>query len=266
MKPGIHPDYHLVVFRDAATGNRIMTRSTATSGRTVEWSDGNTYPLLVVDVTNESPPAWPAPDHRPDTAGRAERFERRHGTRSRRARWRAEVPDLVEVRVDGVVHRVPRRLCAGAATGRRGRGRPALDEPMNFDRSTRVTPQQRACERPFTVFVCTGCATEPVRSVLAQLRAAVRRCPHGVLVTTGCVRGPFTCAAGHGGRGAMVVLQPCARDRAPRGPAIFVGPIDSDSDPGALRSWVERGEWDVSKLPERLRAQHGWVSRSVRVN
>ena len=41
----------------------------------------------------------------------------RSRTRSRRARWRAEVPDLVEVRVDGVVHRVPRRLVRALRQG-----------------------------------------------------------------------------------------------------------------------------------------------------
>lgn len=50
MKKDIHPDYHPVVFQDASTGTKFITRSTATSDRTIEWEDGNTYPLLVVDV------------------------------------------------------------------------------------------------------------------------------------------------------------------------------------------------------------------------
>ena len=37
MKQGIHPDYHPVVFQDQATGKAFLTRSTATSTRTVEW-------------------------------------------------------------------------------------------------------------------------------------------------------------------------------------------------------------------------------------
>ena len=59
MKKDIHPDYHAVVFKDASTGHQFLTRSTATSDRTVEWEDGKEYPLIVVDVTSESHPFCP---------------------------------------------------------------------------------------------------------------------------------------------------------------------------------------------------------------
>ncbi|MFI1912078.1 type B 50S ribosomal protein L31 [Nocardia sp. NPDC020380] len=83
MKPGIHPDYHPVVFEDVGTGKRFLTRSTAVSLRTVEWTDGNTYPLLVVDVTSDSHPFWTGSQRVLDTAGRVEKFERRYGKRVR---------------------------------------------------------------------------------------------------------------------------------------------------------------------------------------
>ena len=51
MKKDIHPDYHPVVFRDAGTGHSFLTKSTASSDRTVEWEDGNEYPLIVVDLS-----------------------------------------------------------------------------------------------------------------------------------------------------------------------------------------------------------------------
>ena len=79
MKPGIHPDYHPVVFRDASTGKEFLTRSTATSEKTVEWSDGNTYPLVVADVTSDSHPFWTGANRVVDTAGRVEKFRRRYG-------------------------------------------------------------------------------------------------------------------------------------------------------------------------------------------
>lgn len=41
----------------------------------------------------------------------------RSNTRHRRAQWKADVPDLVPVRVDGEVHRVPRRLVAAVHAG-----------------------------------------------------------------------------------------------------------------------------------------------------
>jgi Ribosomal protein L31 len=36
MKPGIHPDYHPVVFQDADTGAAFLIRSTITSSRTID--------------------------------------------------------------------------------------------------------------------------------------------------------------------------------------------------------------------------------------
>ncbi|MBJ8344091.1 type B 50S ribosomal protein L31 [Antrihabitans sp. YC2-6] len=85
MKPDIHPDYHPVVFQDSGTGFRFLTRSTSVSDRVVEWTDGNTYPLIVVDVTSDSHPFWTGAHRVLDNAGRVERFERRYGRRSRKA-------------------------------------------------------------------------------------------------------------------------------------------------------------------------------------
>ncbi|NLE82878.1 MAG: type B 50S ribosomal protein L31 [Rhodococcus sp.] len=83
MKNGIHPDYHPVVFQDATTGSVFLTRSTLTSDRTVEWPDGNTYPLVVVDVTSESHPFWTGTARVLDAQGRVEKFERKYGKRQR---------------------------------------------------------------------------------------------------------------------------------------------------------------------------------------
>lgn len=85
MKNGIHPDYHPVVFEDSSTGKRFLTRSTATSARTVEWTDGSSYPLIVVDVTSDSHPFWTGANRVLDTQGRVEKFERKYGRRGRRA-------------------------------------------------------------------------------------------------------------------------------------------------------------------------------------
>src|SRR4051794_39460147 len=52
------PDYHPVVFRDATTGHQFLARSTATSTNTVEWTDGNTYPLIVVEISAYPHPWW----------------------------------------------------------------------------------------------------------------------------------------------------------------------------------------------------------------
>ncbi|MFE2279720.1 type B 50S ribosomal protein L31 [Streptomyces sp. NPDC059454] len=79
MKPGIHPEYRPVVFRDRAAGFAFLTRSTATGDRTVEWEDGNTYPVIDVEISSASHPFYTGTQRVLDTAGRVERFERRYG-------------------------------------------------------------------------------------------------------------------------------------------------------------------------------------------
>ncbi|MBF6046490.1 type B 50S ribosomal protein L31 [Streptomyces sp. NRRL B-1677] len=79
MKPGIHPPYGPVVFRDRAAGFAFLTRSTATSEKTVEWEDGRTYPVIDVEISSASHPFYTGTARVLDTAGRVERFERRYG-------------------------------------------------------------------------------------------------------------------------------------------------------------------------------------------
>ncbi|RPF20571.1 type B 50S ribosomal protein L31 [Myceligenerans xiligouense] len=90
MKQGIHPEYGQVVFRDRSAGFAFLTRSTlagraeAGPGRpdaTIEWEDGNTYPVVDVDVSSASHPFWTGSSRVVDTAGRVERFRQRYGAR-----------------------------------------------------------------------------------------------------------------------------------------------------------------------------------------
>ena len=81
MKSGIHPEYGPVVFQDRNTGKQFLTRSTATSEHTVEWEDGQHYPLLVVDITADSHPFWTGQQRVLDSEGRVEKFRRRYGDR-----------------------------------------------------------------------------------------------------------------------------------------------------------------------------------------
>jgi large subunit ribosomal protein L31 len=80
MKSGIHPDYHPVVFQDATTGKTFLTRSTLTSTRTIDL-EGQTYPLVIVDVTSDSHPFWTGNQRIMDTAGQVEKFRKRYGSR-----------------------------------------------------------------------------------------------------------------------------------------------------------------------------------------
>ncbi|MEV0239568.1 type B 50S ribosomal protein L31 [Streptomyces sp. NPDC050674] len=82
MRQGIHPQYGPVVFRDRAANYAFLTRSTlsATAGeKTIEWEDGNTYPVVDVEISDVSHPFYTGTARVLDTAGRVERFERRYG-------------------------------------------------------------------------------------------------------------------------------------------------------------------------------------------
>ena len=51
MKKGIHPEYRPVVFQDTAANFSFLSRSTAKTADTVVWSDGQTYPLIKLDIS-----------------------------------------------------------------------------------------------------------------------------------------------------------------------------------------------------------------------
>ena len=56
MKDGIHPDYRYVVFQDASANFSFLTRSTMKSDKTIQWEDGNEYPLIKLDISERISP------------------------------------------------------------------------------------------------------------------------------------------------------------------------------------------------------------------
>ena len=80
MKPDIHPDYRPVVFQDTSSGLTFLSRSTISTRETVEWEDGNTYPLAKVDISSESHPFYTGKQILVDSGGRVERFRRRYAS------------------------------------------------------------------------------------------------------------------------------------------------------------------------------------------
>ncbi len=81
MKTDIHPNYRYVVFQDPGAEFSFLTRSTIKTEDTIEWEDGNTYPLAKVEISSASHPFFTGQMRIVDTAGRVERFERRFGRR-----------------------------------------------------------------------------------------------------------------------------------------------------------------------------------------
>jgi len=78
MKADTHPDYAPVVFRDLASGETYLTRSTVTSDKTIEL-DGVTYPVIDVEISAASHPFYTGKQRIMDSAGRVEKFNQKFG-------------------------------------------------------------------------------------------------------------------------------------------------------------------------------------------
>jgi len=77
MQTDIHPAYKPIVFRDLASGATFLTRSTTTSDKTIEL-DGETYPVIDVEISSESHPFYTGKQRILDSAGRVEKFNSRY--------------------------------------------------------------------------------------------------------------------------------------------------------------------------------------------
>lgn len=79
MKEGIHPsNYRTVVFKDISCDKSFLTKSCANSKENVLWEDGNTYPLVKVEISNESHPFYTGKMKFVDTAGRIDKFNKKY--------------------------------------------------------------------------------------------------------------------------------------------------------------------------------------------
>ena len=79
MKQEIHPKYQQVVFMDTSTGFKFMSGSTKGSNETVEWEDGNTYPLIRMEVTSDSHPFYTGRQKFAQAEGRVGRLNKKYG-------------------------------------------------------------------------------------------------------------------------------------------------------------------------------------------
>ena len=129
-----------------------------------------------------------------------------------------------------------------------------------------MTAAQRGTDRPFTVIVCFACAARHDLSVIDELRPAIRRCPHALLVSAECMLGPLTCASRPTGCGVMAVVQPCTNDWVACGPPHWIGPITDNGQAAALRDWLELGQWESTPVPRHLDRHQRWTRSDSRSN
>jgi len=74
MKKGIHPNYRPVVFQDGSCDFSILTKSCIKTEDTIQWEDGNTYPLVKLEISSGSH----GKQKLLDSAGRVEKFNKKY--------------------------------------------------------------------------------------------------------------------------------------------------------------------------------------------
>ena len=79
MKKDIHPELHTVIFKDISTEYAFLTESTHKPKETMEWEDGNTYPVFKVEISSDSHPFYTGKQRAVATEGRVQRFMKRYG-------------------------------------------------------------------------------------------------------------------------------------------------------------------------------------------
>lgn len=76
MKKDLHPtNYRPVVFQDDQAKFAFLTQSTAQTDDTIEWEDGNEYPLVKIHISSASHPFFTGEEKIIDTEGRVDRFK-----------------------------------------------------------------------------------------------------------------------------------------------------------------------------------------------
>ena len=83
MRKNIHPtSYKYVVFSDVNNDFQVLTRSTVTTdkeGKTIEWKDGKTYPLLERQISSASHNFYTGAKVDVDELGTIAKFNKKYG-------------------------------------------------------------------------------------------------------------------------------------------------------------------------------------------
>ena len=82
MKKNMHPKLNDVVFKDVSCDFAFLGKSTQTSKETMKWEDGNTYPMLKVEISSASHPFFTGKQRVMDTEGRIDRFNKKYGKKA----------------------------------------------------------------------------------------------------------------------------------------------------------------------------------------
>lgn len=86
MKMNIHPEYRPVLFHDLSVDAFFLVGSTIKTSRTYQWTDGNTYPYVTLDVSSASHPFYTGKQKVTQTEGRVAAFGKKFGVLAKSSR------------------------------------------------------------------------------------------------------------------------------------------------------------------------------------
>lgn len=78
MKKGIHPEYREVLFWDVSCDKKFVIKSTIAASLT-ETFEGTEYPMVKLDISNQSHPFYTGNQKIVDSEGRIEKFRKKFG-------------------------------------------------------------------------------------------------------------------------------------------------------------------------------------------
>lgn len=71
-------NYREVIFQDIRTGKGFLMRSTVETDQRIQWTDGREYPLVRLDVSSDSHPAYTGEQVERLPNDRVEAFQRKY--------------------------------------------------------------------------------------------------------------------------------------------------------------------------------------------
>ncbi|RVU32060.1 type B 50S ribosomal protein L31 [Rheinheimera riviphila] len=86
MKKNIHPAYRTVLFHDLSVDAFFLVGSTIDTSRTYQWTDGETYPYIALDVSSASHPFYTGRQKVTQTEGRVAAFSKKFGALAKSSR------------------------------------------------------------------------------------------------------------------------------------------------------------------------------------
>ncbi|WP_423187926.1 type B 50S ribosomal protein L31 [Alishewanella sp. d11] len=86
MQKNIHPEYRPVLFHDLSADTHFLVGSTIKTNRTQQWTDGNTYPYVALDISSASHPFYTGKQKVSQTEGRVAAFSKKFGALTKASR------------------------------------------------------------------------------------------------------------------------------------------------------------------------------------